>query len=188
MISGDIANPKLPEEYEHAKTLLGPAGEQAVSLEFEPRWPEVFKIEPQGSTCTRGSPARDSEAWSPMVCQPANFLVLILMAMPIRRPTHLITACFNYQPTHSFFGNLQRLYSFCRGNPAMAINGRRNKPFGPGGSTRRLHQSPASTGLRRGRNRIDEGVKGVLLLGMVPPLSGHFIVANDNYAPVAQAA
>jgi len=26
------------------------------------------------------------------------------------------------------------------------------------------------------------------LLGMVPPLSGHFIVANDNYAPVAQAA
>jgi hypothetical protein len=40
----------------------------------------------------------------------------------------------------------------------------------------------------RGRNRIDEGVKGVLLLGMVPPISGHFIVANDNYAPVAQAA
>jgi len=29
---------------------------------------------------------------------------------------------------------------------------------------------------------------GVLLLGMVPPLSGHSIVANDNYAPVAQAA
>ena len=59
----------------------------------------------------------------------------------------------------------------------MAINGRRNKPFGPGGSTRRLHPSPASlfvreNGLRRGRNRIDEGVKGVLLLGMVPPLSG----------------
>jgi hypothetical protein len=24
-----------------------PAGEQAVTLEFEPRWPEVFKIEPQ---------------------------------------------------------------------------------------------------------------------------------------------
>ncbi len=41
---------------------------------------------------------------------------------------------------------------------------------------------------RRGRNRIDEGVKGVLLLGMVPPLSGQSIVANDNYAPVAQAA
>jgi len=43
-------------------------------------------------------------------------------------------------------------------------------------------------GLRRGRNRIDEGVKGGLLLGMVPPLSGYLIVANDNYAPVAQAA
>src|SRR5512140_2949610 len=76
----------------------------------------------------------------------------------------------------SFFGNLQCLYSVCRGNPAMAINGRRNKPFGPGGSTRRLHPSPqpdpAGSGLRRGRNRIDEGVKDGLLLGMVPPLSG----------------
>ena len=68
------------------------------------------------------------------------------------------------------------------GLPAMAINGRRNKPFGPGGSTRRLHQIRGSLagdriiGRRsplRGRNRIDEGVKGVLLLGMVPPLSGH---------------
>ena len=33
----------------------------------------------------------------------------------------------------------KRLYSSCRGNPAMAINGQRNKPIGPGGSTRRLH-------------------------------------------------
>ena len=74
--------------------------------------------------------------------------------------------------------------------PAMAINGRRNKPFGPGGSTRRLHPcsslarlpsiaagSALPTGRagglhRRGRNRIDEGVKDVLLPGMVPPLSG----------------
>jgi len=39
---------------------------------------------------------------------------------------------------------------FCRGNLAMAINGRRNKPIGPGGSTRRLHQSPASTGFGGG--------------------------------------
>src|SRR5215471_13131937 len=30
-------------------------------------------------------------------------------------------------------------YIRCAGLPAMAINGRRNKPFGPGGSTRRLH-------------------------------------------------
>jgi hypothetical protein len=28
------------------------------------------------------------------------------------------------------------------GSPAMEINDRRNKPFGPGGSTRRLHPSP----------------------------------------------
>src|SRR2546423_13342180 len=28
------------------------------------------------------------------------------------------------------------------GSPAMEINCRRNKPFGPGGSTRRLHQNP----------------------------------------------
>jgi hypothetical protein len=55
----------------------------------------------------------------------------------------------------------------------------------PGASTQARRKK---RGLRRGRNRIDEGVKGVLLLGMVPPLSGHAIVANDNYAPVAQAA
>jgi len=76
------------------------------------------------------------------------------------------------------------------GSPAMEINGRRNKPFGPGGGTRRLHQSSLNTlgELWRGRNRIDEGVKGVLFPGIVPPLSGYAIVANDNYAPVAQAA
>ena len=32
------------------------------------------------------------------------------------------------------------------GSPAMEINGRRNKPFGPGGSTRRLHPSPPPHG------------------------------------------
>jgi hypothetical protein len=31
-------------------------------------------------------------------------------------------------------------------------------------------------------------VKDVFFPGMVPPLSGYAIVANDNYAPVAQAA
>ena len=55
----------------------------------------------------------------------------------------------------------------------------------PGASTRaRLGRF----GFWRGRNRIDEGVKGSLFPGMVPPLSGYAIVANDNYAPVAQAA
>jgi hypothetical protein len=90
-----------------------------------------------------------------------------------------------------FFRRPDALIFRCRRKPAMAINVRRNKPFGPGGSTRRLHPSPppgTNSGLRRGRTRIDEGVKDGLLLGMVPPLSGRYIVANDNYAPVAQAA
>ena len=91
-------------------------------------------------------------------------------------------------PLALFFSKLAP-YIGGAGSPAMEINGRRNKPFGPGGSTRRLHPSPPQKrGFRRGRNRIDEGVKGVFFLGMVPPLSGYAIVANDNYAPVAQAA
>ena len=56
---------------------------------------------------------------------------------------------------------------------AMAINGYRNKPIGPGGSARRLHQILPSWRRSGGRNRIDKGVKGRLLLGMVPPISGH---------------
>jgi len=35
-----------------------------------------------------------------------------------------------------------------------------------------------------GRNRIDEGVKDLFSLGMVPPI----IVANDNYAEARLAA
>ena len=91
-------------------------------------------------------------------------------------------------PPALFFSKLAP-YIRGAGSPAMEINDRRNKPFGPGGSTRRLHPSPAPhDGFRRGRTRIDEGVKGEFFLGMVPPLSGYAIVANDNYAPVAQAA
>jgi hypothetical protein len=44
------------------------------------------------------------------------------------------------------------------GLPTMAINGLRNKPIGPGGSTRRLHQIFLAFW---GRTRIDEGVKDV---------------------------
>src|SRR4051794_7852393 len=33
-------------------------------------------------------------------------------------------------------------YIEAAGSPAMEINCRRNKPFGPGGGTRRLHQNP----------------------------------------------
>jgi hypothetical protein len=46
----------------------------------------------------------------------------------------------------SSFLNLPRLYWERRRKPDMAINGRCNKPFGPGGGTRRLHPSPARTG------------------------------------------
>src|SRR6185312_9386149 len=95
---------------------------------------------------------------------------------PVRRPSAL------------FFFQLAP-YIGGAGSPAMEINDRRNKPFGPGGSARRLHPSPPlKDGFRRGRTRIDEGVKGEFFPGMVPPLSGYAIVANDNYAPVAQAA
>ena len=58
----------------------------------------------------------------------------------------------------------------------------------PGASTQTHPCPPLQDGFRRGRTRIDEGVKGEFFLGMVPPLSGYAIVANDNYAPVAQAA
>lgn len=70
----------------------------------------------------------------------------------------------------------------------MAINGYRNKPIGPGGGTRRLHQiSTHAVGMLWGRNRIDEGVKGMLLPGMVPPYRTTSIVANDNYAEALAA-
>ena len=99
---------------------------------------------------------------------------------PRSRPVQRLWGLF-FSPVAPYIGRA--------GSPAMEINGRRNKPFGPGGSTRRLHRRPPiEDGLRRGRNRIDEGVKGEFFLGMVPPLSGYAIFANDNYAPVAQAA
>ena len=66
----------------------------------------------------------------------------------------------------------------------MAINGLCNKRCGPGGGTRRLHQFtvPATPDGIRGRNRIDARVKTCFLPGMVPPLSGYFTDANDNFA------
>ncbi len=79
-------------------------------------------------------------------------------------PSPAISLQFGALSRCSFFVNFLGLYSSGRRKPAMAINGRRNKPIGPGGSTRRLHQ--------RGRTRIDEGVKGALLPGMVPTLLG----------------
>jgi len=55
---------------------------------------------------------------------------------------------------------------------------RRNKLFGPGGGTRRLHLSPASimrcADFGGGGIGSTGSVKGALLLGMVPPSSGRF--------------
>ena len=69
--------------------------------------------------------------------------------------------------------------------PAMAINGMCNRRYGPGGSTRRLHQFPPrpadpAGAVPRGRNRIDVRSKACFSLGMVPPLSGRFKSANQN--------
>ena len=65
----------------------------------------------------------------------------------------------------------------------MAINGILYKCNGPGGSTRHLHQN--NCGGEIGSTCV---IKIKLLLGIVPPISGYLIVANDNYAPVAAAA
>ena len=66
-----------------------------------------------------------------------------------------------------------RLYSARRRKAAMAINGRRNKSFGPGGGTRRLHPSPPDTaGFGGGEIGSTGDLKDALSLGMIPPLSG----------------
>ena len=55
----------------------------------------------------------------------------------------------------------------------MAINGHRNKSFGPGGGTRRLHPSPlGEAGFGGGEIGSTGDQKGDLSLGMIPPLSG----------------
>ena len=43
----------------------------------------------------------------------------------------------------------------------------------------------ASTKTRWGRNRFDVDLKIKTLLGIVPPLSGYFINANDNRLAIA---
>src|SRR5207244_87606 len=122
-----------------------PANRQA-TLEFELRWPEVFRIEP---------PAFHLHAWLPG----EDFGRVVTHVVPIGEfpgpyfygqgnTAPALSTCFCLNPC-SFFGNFQRLYSSCWGNPAMAINGRRNKPIGPGGSTRRLHQFRGSGNRRQ---------------------------------------
>ena len=63
-----------------------------------------------------------------------------------------------------------------------------NKRSGPGGGTRRLHQISGTAGVYGGETRIDARGKGYLSPGMIPPLSGHNLSANDNFAPEALAA
>jgi hypothetical protein len=60
----------------------------------------------------------------------------------------------------------------CRREPAMAINGRRNKPIGPGGSTRRLHQSRTLPDMgakqdRRGRKGRAFARHGTAVIGPI---------------------
>ena len=74
------------------------------------------------------------------------------------------------------------------GLPAMAINGTWNKRCGPGGSTRRLHQTPCKTKAFGGETASTRVVKTCLLLGIVPPLSGYNLNANDNNVAFAVAA
>ena len=69
---------------------------------------------------------------------------------------------------------------------AVAIN--LSDPGAVPGDSTKFWAGDTIAGPPWGRNRIDEGVKDVFLLGMVPPLSGRSLVANDNYAPVAPAA
>ncbi len=90
------------------------------------------------------------------------------------------------------------------GLPAMVINGTWNKRCGPGGSTRHLHQnysgwpdsdfaaSPLrhrdASGLLGDETASTRVVKTCLLPGIVPPLSGYNLNANDNNVAFAVAA
>src|SRR5712664_4205319 len=60
--------------------------------------------------------------------------------------------CFRpKRPPQALFFSTFAPYIGGAGSPAMEIKCRRNKPFGPGGSTRRLHPSPpASAGFGGG--------------------------------------
>ena len=72
------------------------------------------------------------------------------------------------------------VYNEFVGLPTMAINALCNTLYGPGGGTRRLHQK-----IYGGRNRFDVDLKIKTLPGIVPPLSGYFINANDNRLAIA---
>src|SRR5690606_32719667 len=75
-----------------------------------------------------------------------------------------------------------------RRNPDYGHKRARNKRFVPGGGTRRLHQDPGVAGAR-GRNRIDERLKGFALSRRGATVIGpQSTVANDNRAPAMALA
>ena len=77
------------------------------------------------------------------------------------------------------------------GQPAMVLNVLWNRRYGPGGGTRRLHHLPGgpSGPPLWGRNRIDvRGKDKAFARYGTRRYRAKRIVANDNYAPVAQAA
>src|SRR3954462_9008625 len=95
-----------------------------------------------------------------------------------------------FPPVRQIAFRLPAPYIFDVGQPAMAINVLRNKRCGPGGGTRRLHllfqAGPSGPdGLQGGESGSTRVVKAWLLLGMVPPLSGHSRSANDNRMALA---
>jgi len=67
--------------------------------------------------------------------------------------------CAARPPAPLFFSMISP-YIGRAGSPAMEINCRRNKPFGPGGSTRRLHPSPSSRWASAGAKQDRRGRKG----------------------------
>ena len=76
------------------------------------------------------------------------------------------------------------------GQPTMTLNAMRNRRYGPGGGTRRLHHFLPGHGGRdhRGRNRIDVRSKGMVCVRHDTTVIGSILTsANDNVALAAAA-
>src|SRR5579863_3435835 len=87
-------------------------------------------------------PATNPEAWLKIRMGTAR-------GQPIKRVFHPLTALPPRKGGfRALFFSTFAPYIEGAGSPAMEINYRRNKPFGPGGSTRRLHPSPPTQNRR----------------------------------------
>jgi hypothetical protein len=80
-----------------------------------------------------------------------------------------------------FFVNHLRLYVIGRCEPATAINGRRNKPIGPGGSTRRLHHRVSEV-----RNRKSDARSLVLVSGFWFLVSGFWFLVSGFWFLISE--